>query len=296
VTDAPGPTAGQEHGGPPALADQPPSGHRAALEVQEISLRFGALWALTDVSFDVGEHELFAIIGPNGAGKTSMFNLLSRVYDPTRGRIRCFGTDMSRLRAHHLARAGIARTFQNLGLFPYSSVLDNVLTGRVHLMRSGTVRAGLMLPFARNEERQNRDAAFAAISEVGLARYAYHPAGALPYGLQKRVELARAIAMEPKILLLDEPVAGMSRTERSEIVDLIRALHTARQMAIVLVEHDMGVVMGLAHRVLVLDFGRPIALGTPAQVQADPEVIRAYLGEPAPAKDPGVDAGTAAAQ
>jgi branched-chain amino acid transport system ATP-binding protein len=264
-----------------------------ALEVQEVSLRFGALWALSDVSFDVHEHELFAIIGPNGAGKTSMFNLLSRVYDPTRGRIRCFGTDMSRMRPHQLAGAGIARTFQNLGLFPYSSVLDNVLVGRGHLMRAGTIRAGLMLPFARREERRNRDAAMAAVEEVGLAGVAHHPVGALPYGLQKRVELARAIAMEPRILLLDEPVAGMSRAERAEIVDLVRTLHARRPVAVVLVEHDMGVVMGLADRVLVLDFGRPIALGTPAEVQADPEVIRAYLGEPAPKEEPGVGAGTA---
>lgn len=265
-----------------------------ALQVEDVSLRFGALWALSDVSFDVGEHELFAIIGPNGAGKTSMFNLLSRVYDPTRGRIRCFGEDMSGMRPHHLARAGIARTFQNLGLFPHSSVLDNVLTGRGHLMGAGTLRAGLMLPGARREERQNREAAMAAIAEVGLASVAHLPAGALPYGLQKRVELARALAMEPRILLLDEPVAGMSRAERSEIVDLVRTLHANRPMAMVLVEHDMGVVMGLAHRILVLDFGRPIALGTPAQVQADPEVIRAYLGEPALKQDPGVAAGVAA--
>lgn len=259
-----------------AVDDGPP-----ALEIAEVSLRFGALWALSDVSFDVAPGELFAIIGPNGAGKTSMFNLLSRVYDPTRGHIRCFGSDMSRLRPHQLATVGVARTFQNLGLFAHSSVLDNVLVGRGHLMRSGTIRAGLMLPSARREERAHLEAAMEALRFVGLADVAYQPVGMLPYGVQKRVEMARAFAMEPRLLLLDEPVAGMSRSERSEIVDLVHAFHTERHMAVVLVEHDMTVVMGLAQRVLVLDFGRPIALGTPAEIQADPEVIRAYLGEPA---------------
>lgn len=263
----------------PAGADGP-TGAAPALEVVEVSLRFGALWALTDVTFSVGRRELFAVIGPNGAGKTSLFNLLSRVYEPTRGRIGCFGHDMRRVRPHQLARAGVARTFQNLGLFPHNPVVDNVLVGRAHLMRAGTVRAGLQSPAARREERRNREAAMEALEAVGLASVASRPVGTLPYGIQKRVELARALAMEPRLLLLDEPVAGMSRGERDEIVDLVRSIHARRPLAIVLVEHDMGVVMGLAERVLVLDFGRPIALGTPTEIQSDPEVIRAYLGEP----------------
>ena len=250
-----------------------------ALEVDSVTLRFGAVIALAELSFSVGQGELFAVIGPNGAGKTSLFNLLSRIYDPTAGSLRLFGQDMSRLRPHALAGAGVARTFQNLGLFPLSSVLDNVLVGRAHLMGNGAVRTGLRLPGVRAEERRHREAALEALEFVGLADLAPRPVGALSYGLQKRVELARAVAMDPKLLLLDEPVAGMSQSERDEVAGLISAIHRQRGVSMVLVEHDMGVVMGLAERVLVLDFGRQVTVGTPAVVQADPEVISAYLGE-----------------
>jgi branched-chain amino acid transport system ATP-binding protein len=254
-----------------------------ALEVVGVSLRFGAVAALTDVSFAVGQRELFAIIGPNGAGKTSMFNLLCRIYDPTRGSLRYFGEDMARMRPHDLAGAGIARTFQNLGLFPHSTVLDNVLVGMGHLakgMRAGAFRAGVHVGSVRRVERANREKALAALDFVGLAAAADHPAGLLPYGTQKRVEIARALAMEPRLLLLDEPVAGMSLSEREEITDLVRLIHSEHDITVVLVEHDMGIVMSLAERVLVLDFGRPIALGSPAEIQANPDVIHAYLGEP----------------
>jgi branched-chain amino acid transport system ATP-binding protein len=255
----------------------------AALEVRDLTLRFGAVAALWEVGFSVDEGELFAVIGPNGAGKTSLFNLLSRVYEPTRGTLRLFGDDMGRLRPHQLAGAGIARTFQNLGLFLQQSVLDNVLVGREHLMHAGSVRAGLFVPGARAEEAANRHAALGALEFVGLADVAARPVGLLPYGVQKRVELARALAMEPRLLLLDEPVAGMSRAERAEVSDLVRAIHAERGLTVVLVEHDMGFVMSLAERVLVLDFGRVIALGTPAEVQSDPTVVAAYLGEVAEA-------------
>jgi branched-chain amino acid transport system ATP-binding protein len=265
-----------------ARADADP----AVLEVIDISLRFGAVAALSDVSFEVRPGELFAVIGPNGAGKTSLFNLLSRVYDPTRGVLRFRGADMAGMRAHQLAGAGIARTFQNLGLFQALSVIDNVLVGREHLMRAGLIRGGLYLRSARREERAHREAAYHALEFVGLEKQAHTPVGLLPYGVQKRVELARALAMEPRLLLLDEPVAGMSRPERSEIHEVVRSMHRDRQLTVLLVEHDMGFVMALAERVLVLDFGRSIALGTPEQVQADPYVIAAYLGEALPEQDP----------
>jgi branched-chain amino acid transport system ATP-binding protein len=251
-----------------------------ALSVRSVNLRFGAVHALDDVTFEVGEGELFAVIGPNGAGKTSLFNLLSRTYAPTSGELRYFGKDLLGLRAYQLAAAGMARTFQNLGLFLPLTALDNVLVGRNHAMRSGVLGTGLHLPGARREERQSREVAMEALAFVDATAVAHVPVGTLPYGMQKRVEIARALAMRPRMLLLDEPVAGMSRSERGDIAALVQNLHQDRAMTVLLVEHDMGVVMGLADRVLVLDFGRLIALGSPSEIQADPNVIRAYLGEP----------------
>jgi branched-chain amino acid transport system ATP-binding protein len=250
------------------------------LETEDLALRFGAVTAFDGVSFSLGEGELLAVIGPNGAGKTSLFNVLSRVYRPTRGRIRYRGQDMSTMRLGDLAAAGIARTLQNLGLFRNLTVLDNVLIGRHHLMRSGAVSGGLWLGRSRAEEKVHRAAAMEALEFCGIAAYAQHRIAALPYGIQKRVELARALAMEPALLLLDEPVAGMSSAERRDVTALVRRVHTERRLGIVLVEHDMGMVMQVAQRVLVLDFGKVIAMGTPAEVQRDDRVIRAYLGEP----------------
>jgi branched-chain amino acid transport system ATP-binding protein len=249
------------------------------LEVRDLTLRFGSVTAFADVSFDVNRGELFAVIGPNGAGKTSLFNVLSRAYIPTEGSVRFDGADLLRMRISALAAAGVARTFQNLGLFGDLTVLENVLIGRHHLMRSGTLRSGLWLGYARREERRHRAAALEALEFAGIGHYAPAPVGILPFGIQKRVEIARALAMEPKLMLLDEPVAGMSMAEREEITALVRRLHHERGLTLLLVEHDMGMVMRIAQRVLVLDFGRIIAIGTPAEVQRDERVIRAYLGE-----------------
>jgi branched-chain amino acid transport system ATP-binding protein len=251
----------------------------AMLEVRGLTLRFGNVTAFDDVGFDVDAGELFAVIGPNGAGKTSLFNVLSRVYQPTAGGVRFEDADLLRMRAWGLAGAGVARTFQNLGLFGDLTALENVLIGRHHLMRSGALRSGLWLGHARREERLHRAAALEALEFTGLSHHADDPVRVLPFGTRKRIEIARALAMEPKLMLLDEPVAGMSAAEREEITALVRRLHEERELTLLLVEHDMNMVMGIAQRVLVLDFGQMIALGPPAQIQRDERVIRAYLGE-----------------
>ncbi len=257
-----------------------PPAQAPVLEVSELSLRFGAVAALNEVTFAVRPGELFAVIGPNGAGKTSLFNVLTCIYPPSAGTLLCFGADLAQRRPHQLAHLGIARTFQNLGLFPMMSVVDNVLVGRTHLMRWGALSAGLSMPWSRREERLHRKAALEVLDFADLTDIADTPVGALAYGIRKKVELARALSMEPRLLLLDEPVAGMSQAERAEVVALVRAIRDRYDPTIVLVEHDMSTVMALAERILVLDFGRVIALGSPAEIQANPDVINAYLGKP----------------
>jgi branched-chain amino acid transport system ATP-binding protein len=249
------------------------------LQVDDVHLSFAGIRALRAVSFDVGAGELFAIIGPNGAGKTSLFNCLSGLYRPQRGSIRFLGRQLVGAKPDRIARAGIARTFQNIELFENLTVLDNLMLGRHVHVAYGTPSALLWLGRARREESSHRRMVEDIVDFLEIEPYRRQPVGVLPYGIKKRVELGRALAMEPKLLLLDEPVSGMNVEETEDMARFILDIREELAIALVLVEHDMGVVMDLADRVLALDFGIPIALGTPAEIQHHPDVIRAYLGE-----------------
>lgn len=249
------------------------------LSVENISVRFAGVKALTDITFHVQPGELFAVIGPNGAGKTSLFNVLSRIYQPVGGHVTFDGRNLLRLKTHQVARTGIARTFQNLGQFPNTTVLDYLLLGRHTRMRSGIVLGGIYLGMTHNEERKNRAYCLYLLELLNMAHLRNMPLKNLPFGLQKRADLARALALEPKLLLLDEPVAGMGVEETEDIASVILDIKEQLGITQILVEHDMALVMGIADRVLVLDFGRAIAQGVPSEVQANPDVIKAYLGE-----------------
>ena len=243
-----------------------------------MSLRFGGVRALREVSFAVADRALVAIIGPNGAGKTSLLNCVSGIYRPQAGAVLLDGEDLTRLSPHQRARRGLSRTFQNLGLFPGLTVLENLLVGRHAHLTTGLLAGGFFAGKGRREEESQRSAMEGLLDFLGLAAHARAPAGTLPYGLQKRVELGRALALEPRLLLLDEPMAGMNAAEKREMARLILELNERRGMTIAMIEHDIGVVMDLSHRICVLDFGEKIAEGTPGEVRTDTRVQAAYLG------------------
>ena len=249
------------------------------LEVTDISMDFGGVRALQRVTFRVCRAEVFSIIGPNGAGKTSMLNVISGVYRPTGGRIRFEGRDRTRLGPQALAGLGIARTFQHVALFPGMSVLDNILVGRHLGMRCGVLAAGLRLRRWRREEAAHRAAVERIVELLEIRDLVDRAVDRLAYGLRKRVELARALATEAKLLLLDEPMAGMNAEEKVEMVRFVRQANRTLGTTVILIEHDMGVVMDISQRVLVLDHGERIAEGPPEEIRRDPAVIRAYLGE-----------------
>jgi branched-chain amino acid transport system ATP-binding protein len=248
------------------------------LEFHDVRLAFAGVKAIDGVSFEVGQKELFAIIGPNGAGKTSIFNVLSGVYRPQAGRVTFNGVDLIGKRPHRIAELGLARTFQNVELFSNLTVLENLMLGRHHHLRYGSLSAIAWWGRAKREEIENRQRVEEIVDFLELEQWRKVPVGLLPYGVQKRVELGRALAMEPKLLLLDEPVAGMNLEETEDMARYILDIRDELHLPMILVEHDMGLVMDLADRVMVVDFGQPVATGIPAEIQHHPEVIRAYLG------------------